>query len=115
MNTISWWEFVILALAVFRVFRLIAEDTILDWPRKKLLRLADDWEKEGDDPGDDYRMEWGIFITCPWCLGFHLSWIALAIYCILFGWIGVFSFLVTAFAISAVVALVAKNLDKPEE
>ena len=67
-----------MALAVFRIYRLIAEDTILDYPRRKLLRLAKEWEQEGDDPGDDYRAEWGIFITCPWCLGFWLSVVAWA-------------------------------------
>ena len=115
VKLISWWEFAILALAVWRVFHLIAEDTILDYPRRKLLRLADEWEQEGDDPGDDYKVKWGIFITCPFCLGFHLSWIAMAIYCLLFGWVGVFSFLCLSFALSAVVALIAVNLDKSEE
>jgi len=114
MNLIEPWAFVVIALAVFRVYRLIAEDTILDYPRRKLLRLADEWEQEGDDPGDDYRTEWGIFITCPWCLGFWLSGIALVVYSILFEWVGVFSFLCLWFAISAVVALIAKNLDKEE-
>ena len=115
MNAPSLWVFVLLALAVFRVFRLIAEDTILNYPRRKVLRLAESWEKEGDDPGDDYRVEWGIFITCPWCLGFWLSGVALALYCLIIEWVGVFSFLVCWFALSATVALIAKNLDRPEE
>jgi hypothetical protein len=115
MKTPDWWIFALLALAVFRVFRLIAEDTILDRPRKWLLRgPLDTWEKEGDDPGDDYRLEWGIFITCPWCLGFWLSGVALILYSLIVEWVGVFSFLVCWFALSAVVGLVAKNWDADE-
>lgn len=115
MRTPDWWEFALLALAVFRVYRLIAEDTILDRPRKWLLRgPLDTWEKEGDDPGDDYRLDLGIFITCYWCLGFWLSGVALALYCLVVEWLGVFSFLVCWFALSATVALIAKNLDREE-
>ena len=111
MNLIEPWEFAIIALAVFRVYRLIAEDTILDYPRRKLLRLADEWEQEGDDPGDDYRVKWGIFITCAWCLGW---WVSLGAF-LLWIWLPTETvFLATPFAISAVVALISKNLDKEE-
>jgi hypothetical protein len=69
-NIPSWWEFLLLSLAIFRLYRLIAEDTILDRPRRYLLRLDPNWRQEGDEEGDRYRAEWGYFITCPWCLGF---------------------------------------------
>jgi hypothetical protein len=104
----EWWEFVLLALATFRVFHLIAEDTILDRPRRKLLRLAKDWE-EGDDFGDEYRLKWAIFITCVWCLGW---WIGL-------GWWGLWLLFgdwtlvaATPWALSAVVAAIAVALDR---
>ncbi len=115
MNLPSWYEFLLLSLAAWRVYRLIAEDTILDPIRNRVLRLDPNWEKEGDDPGDDYRMKWGIFLTCAFCAGFWVSGIALALYCLVVEWIGVFSFLVCWFAISAVVAIVAKNLDPAEQ
>jgi hypothetical protein len=71
----DWWSFVILALAVFRIYRLIAEDDILDRPRRYVTRLGDKWEKEGDPTPPGYRERLGNFVTCPYCLGF---WIALA-------------------------------------
>ena len=111
MKTPDWWQFLILALAVFRVYRLIAEDTILERPRRWALRLDANWKKEGDYTGERYRSEWALFITCPWCLGFWLSLLAWAAYLISPKWaVG----LAVPLAISAVVALVAKNLDRDD-
>lgn len=112
MNLPTWWEFGLASLAVFRVYHLIAEDTILDRPRKWLLRgPLDSWQKEGDDPGDDYRLEWGIFLSCPWCAGFWLSGIAVALYCVVIEWLGVLSVLTVWFALSAAVAIIATVRD----
>lgn len=105
---IDWWWFLLLALATWRVFRLIAEDTILDKPRRKLLRLGD-WQEDDDTVPDEYREEWGIFITCPYCAGFWMSGIGLVLYSLIIEWHGVFAFLVTWFALSAVVAYLAKT------
>ena len=49
------WAFALLALAAFRVWKLIAEDTLLDRP----LRRLREWEA----------------VTCPWCSG---AWITVA-------------------------------------
>jgi hypothetical protein len=59
----------LLVLAAFRLWRLIAEDTIIDRPRAWLLR--------GDligheTPPPEYREELSKFLLCPWCLGFWL-------------------------------------------
>jgi hypothetical protein len=106
------WAFVLLALGVFRIYRLIAEDTILDWPRRRLLRLGDEWMREGDKVPDEFREKWSLFITCPWCLGW---WLALGAW-LLWLWQPHWTLVgMTPFAISAVVALTAKNLDQPEE
>ena len=104
----DWWATLLLALVSFRVFRLIAEDTILDRPRMWLLRFDSDGPKEG------FRAKWSEFITCPWCAGFWITGIVLGGYCVVYGWIGFFSFFVHWFAISAFVGLVEKNLDKTE-
>ena len=54
-------ELVLLALAAWRVFQLIAVDDILDRPRRYVTdRLSEKWD---------------LFIECPYCAGF---WIALA-------------------------------------
>lgn len=75
MNIPDWWEALLLALAAWRTYQLIAYDEILDWPRRKLTRLGKDWEKDGDKIPDGYRIRLAVFITCPYCAGF---WIALA-------------------------------------
>lgn len=72
------WQFVLLALASFRIWVLLSEDDVLDRPRRWLLRLGD-WEK-GPVP-EGYRRGLGDFIQCPWCFGF---WISLAVYV---GWL----------------------------
>lgn len=99
----------LLALASWRVFRLLAEDTILDRPRRYILRLGD-WQEEDGEQNlpDDYRFEWGVFLTCPYCAGFWISGISLALYSIIVEWHGLFAFLVVWFALSAIVALLAK-------
>ena len=74
MNVPNWWETLLLALAAWRVFHLLAHDDILDGPRRRVLRLAKTWKKDGDATGELYRENWAAFITCPYCAGF---WIAL--------------------------------------
>lgn len=59
----SAFEAVLLALAAWRVWHLLAEDTILDPFRRYVTRAED-------------------FIACPYCLGF---WVSLA-------WVGAFVF-----------------------
>jgi hypothetical protein len=104
-----WWWFILLSLASWRVFRLLAEDTILDKPRRYILRLGD-WQEEDGEQNlpEEYRDEWGIFLTCPYCAGFWISGIALTLYSLIVEWHGVFSFFVVWFSLSALVALLAK-------
>lgn len=89
------WEFVLLALAVYRVFKLIAEDTILDRPRAWVLkRLSDTWD---------------LFLQCPWCLGWWLSLAWWGAWLIAGDWALLAA---TPWALSAVVALVTLR-DEP--
>ena len=104
MSIPDWWEFVLLTLAAFRVWRLISEDTILERPRRYVTGLPQRW-KEGDALPKGYREYLAIFIECPWCAGF---WISVA-------WWGAWQIwphgaVVAAvpFAISALVPLLAK-------
>jgi hypothetical protein len=113
MRTPGWLAFILLTLAAFRVYRLIGKDTILDGPRSWLVGLARDW-KAGDRVPDSYRPKIVAFITCPWCAGFWVCGVALAAWCAVEQWIGFFGFLVTWFAMSALVALCEKNLDEDE-
>jgi Protein of unknown function (DUF1360) len=72
MEIPNWWTFFLLALASFRLWHLLSEDTILDVPRRKLVRLPLDWE-EGRPIPASYRAGLARFINCGWCLGFHVS------------------------------------------
>ena len=69
MNIPSWYEFVLLGLAAWSLFHLLAHDDILDTPRRKVLRLGTDWTKEGDPVPPNYRLKWALFLTCPYCAG----------------------------------------------
>lgn len=97
----NWWEFLLLAGAAFRIWRLLAADAILDGPRERLTRRA-------KAEAGEHREEVDIFLHCPWCLGW---WVTLA-------WWGAWLYkpkattvVAVPFAANAVVALVAQNLD----
>ena len=73
--TPNWWEFLLLGLAAWSTFHLVAHDDIFDRPRRKLLRLGKEWEKEGDPVPGNYRINTANFLKCPYCAGFWI-WIA---------------------------------------
>lgn len=79
MNTPSWYQFLLLGLAAWSTFHLLAHDDILDRPRRYILRLGKEWEKKGDAVPDDYRLKWAQFLVCPYCAGWWiwLAWVAL--------------------------------------
>ena len=84
------WPFALLALAAFRVFWLVGEDTITEPLRRWLTR-------------DGKREKTELFLGCPWCCGAWCSigwWLA---------WLALDEWAVAAavpFALSAVVGLV---------
>ena len=84
-------EFLVVALAVFRVSRLIVSDTILDTPRLWILTRYPASDTVFVDWRDDlFWVEkvggWmaikphliGELISCVWCTGFWISVIAVA-------------------------------------
>lgn len=75
MSVPDWWEALLLALAAWRMWYLVAEDDLTERPRRYVTRLDPRWEKEGDPTGDEYRVALGNFLGCPYCLG---AWLALA-------------------------------------
>ena len=91
----DWWASLILALAVFRVYRLIAEDDIFDRPR--------DWAF--DKLAEERLEKLDKLITCPWCLGFWLSVIAWVAWMLSPAWTVGLAF---PWALSAAVGLIAK-------
>lgn len=57
------FTFIILALAAFRIQRIITTD---DWPISEWFR-----EKVRSRTGDDSG--WTTLVSCAWCSGFHTS------------------------------------------
>ena len=71
MRVLDWWSAFLLGGAIFRTYRLLAKDIILDGPRSWLIRLPREWS-EGDLIPEGFKEKWSTFIVCPWCLGFWL-------------------------------------------
>lgn len=92
---ITFLAIVILSLAVFRVTRLLIEDTILEPLREKTIFKM--------HPTDSKIRE---LFTCPWCVGFWLSMMAVGMFYL---WPAVILWLALPFAISAVVGLIASH------
>ncbi len=65
----DWYEALLLSVAAWRVFQLLAFDDILDRPRLWLLRLGKDWRSP-----KEYREKAADFLECGYCFGF---WVAL--------------------------------------
>lgn len=103
----SPFAFVLLALAVFRVWRLLAEDTILDGPRAWLLGVPG-WKPTGHEtPPDGYRTKLATFLTCPHCAGFWISVSAWGLWLLTPWWTVT---LAVPLAISAVVGVLGSRL-----
>lgn len=112
------YQFLLLSLIAYRAWHLLAEDEILETPRRHLVRLPNDWN-EGSPIPLAYREKLASFINCPWCLG---AWTSLLAY---IGWMAtvgqwpnsVSDFFIAIgiwFAISCVVGLIRSKLDPPE-
>lgn len=68
----TWYPVILIGIAAWRTFNLLAYDKILDQPRNWLLRLPRKWQ-DGDAIPKKYRLKWALFITCPYCAGFWIS------------------------------------------
>lgn len=101
------WEFLLLGLAVWRLWRLLAEDTILDGPRAWVLGVPG-WKPAGHEtPPPGYREKLATFLTCPWCAGFWLCVVAWAAWVV---WPTATLFAAVPWALSGAVGLTASRL-----
>ena len=103
----TWYGLLLVSLAAFRTWRLIARDTILDWPRNWLVGLPVRWQEDDPVP-DGYREHLAIFLECMWCAGFWVSIVWWVAFEVTPHWTTIAA---VPFAVSALVALAAKNLD----
>ncbi|HEY1309293.1 MAG TPA: DUF1360 domain-containing protein [Vicinamibacterales bacterium] len=89
MQVPDWYALLLLALAAYRTWKLLAEDTILDFARD--------------------RMGYGLkFLKCPWCLGF---WIAVAWWGAWQAWPHGTLISATVMALSAIVGVLGWAID----
>jgi hypothetical protein len=103
--TPSAWQFVLLALAAFRAWKLVGDDAVLDRPRDWLLdRLGG----EASDRGDRAS----YLMSCPWCLG---AWMALAWWLAWLAWPHGAVVVATPFALSAAVGYLGVTIDRLED
>lgn len=93
MSVPGWYQLVLLALAAYRSWRLLAVDEVLDEPRATLLDRA------------PWLQKW---IYCPWCCGF---WVSLAWWGAWEAWPRGTLVAAAPMAASLLVGLIAKNLD----
>ncbi len=106
------WPFVLLALACFRVTRIIGWDSITEPLRRTLTGYSDDGapalsEAELADHGR-VRVYLSSLVRCPWCIG---TYVCLAAYG-LWLWHPVAALALSVpLALGAVTGLVAKQLD----
>lgn len=113
------WVFLLLSLAAFRLYRLIARDTITE-PLRAAVSYPDPYTVTLDREGitvigveeTDYPKPLRVYIStlirCKWCLGFYVS---IAVWGLWMLRPHIAEVAATPFAVSAVVALVSKNLD----
>lgn len=95
----SPFEFLLGALAAWRVFKLFADDDVLDRPRDWLEDRSATVEK---------------LLSCPYCLGFWVSAGGAFGYYLVRdepGWGNAYGYLVTTFALSAAVVFIEILLD----
>lgn len=84
----NWYALVLLALAAYRLWRLLALDTILDRPRHRLVRAESKREE---------------FLQCPFCFG---AWITVGWWLAWVAWPHWTLVVAVPFAISALVGIV---------
>ena len=84
-NTVSVFDAVLMALAAFRVTRLIVYDKITRWFRELFVKKIE-FQKDGETWIEIQHPHTGLFGTihdllgCPWCIGFWSALIIVFVY-----------------------------------
>lgn len=102
------WQFLLLALAAFRVTRLIGWDSITEKIRQRILVKATGAMHGSRRVVTARKTMLAKLISCPWCLGW---WVCLAWWAAWEIWPAGTVVAATPWALSALVGLIAKNAD----
>lgn len=93
----NWWQFVLIVLAGYRVWRLLALDAVFDRWRQPVLRRIPQKLHEG--------------VECPYCFG---AWVIAAVWILWIAWSHWTLVISTPFALSGALGLMVANWD-PEK
>lgn len=106
---ITWFELLILALASFRLTRLVVYDTITEFLRKPFHKTVVEELPDGsiesfiEIKGNGFRYWIGELISCYWCTG---VWVAVFLYSGFVLYPVVFKPFIVIMAISGIAALI---------
>jgi len=111
----DWFDFILLALAVFRLTRLLVYDRITAFIRKPFHEIKEEMEADGTMvevvyvKGTGVRKFFGELLSCHWCTGVWCSVILYTGYIFLNN---LFQPVIYILAIAAVAALVEEFIVK---
>lgn len=109
---VDFLTLVILTFAAYRITRFFLFDSLMgmsmgaggDDPASDFAIKVDSWAYNPDTGLDRsfLRGKIGDLLTCPWCLGFHIGWILLALWTWTLPWMvpSPQAWVITAFAIA---------------
>lgn len=116
----EWYGLILLSLAAFRCYRIVAADTITarwrEWltgyddAGRKVTAMTPPWRRRSHGRARERTPHLGLrtFLGCRWCAGW---WIGCAWWGAWLLWPDATLTATIPFAISAIAALVSKNLD----
>ncbi|RST75241.1 DUF1360 domain-containing protein [Siminovitchia acidinfaciens] len=104
----SWFEFLLFSVAVFRLTRLFVFDTITEWLRRPFMDEREEKNAEGEAevyyvPKEKGVRGWiGALISCYWCTG---VWVSIALFLMRIYLPGFYKPVVLVFAIAGIAAI----------
>lgn len=102
------WLVVLLALACYRVTRLVTTDKITEPIFDKIrFGLERRWHQKHDEPGSatHFNSKLAFMLSCPWCLGFWISGVGTLLVSLAYG---LDYPLLTWFALSTVIGFLGR-------
>lgn len=123
LTALFGWPFLIVALGVYSITRLISIDSIIDRQRTWLFdRFPPDGYTTKNRPnpdrctfivtGDHYYVteghKLGELVNCPWCMGF---WVSLAVFAAFVAWPVTTTFVLVPLALRVIPGMIESLID----